>query len=233
MSSRQEEKERRRREREEAERAAQHNAERRKRLGIVLGGLLVAAIAVIVALAVLTDDDADVVDRDGVAAGDVAIPPREETNINRAARAAGCELNEHEDEGREHTESDDVEYEANPPTSGPHHPVPAEDGVYAPDNPPNPGPSVHSLEHGRVLVQYRPGTPQRRVAQLEAMVNEEVRGSAGYKTLLFQNQTGMEHAVAATAWTRSLTCREFNDQVFDALRAFREQFVDKGPEFVP
>jgi hypothetical protein len=65
------------------------------------------------------------------------------------------------------------------------------------------------------------------------MVNESLKGSDGYKTLLFQNQTNMTAAVAATAWTRSITCPQWNDQVFDAIRAFRKDFVDKGPEFLP
>jgi hypothetical protein len=43
----------------------------------------------------------------------------------------------------------------------------------------------------------------------------------------------MTAAVAATAWDNSLTCPQWNDQVFDAIRAFRRDFVDKGPEFLP
>ena len=37
-------------------------------------------------------------------------------------------------------------------------------------------------------------------------------------------------AVAATAWTQSLTCPELTDATFDALRTFRVTYVDKGPE---
>ena len=50
--------------------------------------------------------------------------------------------------------------------------------------------------------------------------------------LLFQNTTGMKAAVAATAWGHSLTCPEMNDRVFDAIRTFRAQYIDKGPEKV-
>ncbi len=42
----------------------------------------------------------------------------------------------------------------------------------------------------------------------------------------------MPYAVAATAWTQMLGCRQMNDKVFDALRAFRARYVDKGPELV-
>ena len=51
--------------------------------------------------------------------------------------------------------------------------------------------------------------------------------------LLFENTTGMDSAVAATAWTHSVTCPEMNDKVFDAFRTFRARYIDKGPEQVP
>jgi hypothetical protein len=50
--------------------------------------------------------------------------------------------------------------------------------------------------------------------------------------LLYQNTTGMDAAIAATAWTQSMTCPEMNDKVFDALRTFRARYIDKGPERV-
>ena len=47
----------------------------------------------------------------------------------------------------------------------------------------------------------------------------------------------MPYDVAATAWTtdapQSITCAEWNDQVFDAIRTFRARYIDKGPETVP
>ena len=51
--------------------------------------------------------------------------------------------------------------------------------------------------------------------------------------LLYENTTGMEPQIAATAWTQSLTCPEMNDKVFDAIRTFRARYIDKGPEQVP
>ena len=92
---------------------------------------------------------------------------------------------------------------------------------------------MHALEHGRIDFQYKPGTPSLRIKQLEALFNEKVKGSPGYHALLFQNQTKMPYAVAATAWRRSLTCPQWNDKVFDAMRAFRLDRTDKGPEFIP
>jgi hypothetical protein len=43
----------------------------------------------------------------------------------------------------------------------------------------------------------------------------------------------MPYAVAATAWGHLLGCPTMNDQVFDAVRAFWKNYVDKGPEIIP
>ena len=52
----------------------------------------------------------------------------------------------------------------------------------------------------------------------------------------------MPYAVAATAWNgdpqplgigRTLGCPRWNDQVPDALRAFRDEHRSQGPEPVP
>ena len=90
---------------------------------------------------------------------------------------------------------------------------------------------VHTLEHGRIDIQYKKGTPARStVARLEALVAEQ---NEGYHMLLYENTTDMDAAVAATAWTHSLSCPSMNDKVFDAIRTFRARYIDKGPEKVP
>ena len=228
MSSRQEEKEQRRREREEAERKAAKSGAQRKRLGIVLGAVLAAAIAVIIVLAVTTGGDEGA----NQSVGDAALPPFEITNAAEAARAAGCRLTSPQNVPGEHTE-EPVEYPTATPTSGSHSPSPAEDGVYAAGNPPPMERTLHALEHGRIAIQYRKGMPAAEVNRLEALTGFEVKGSAGYKLLLFENPLGMEQAVAATAWDELLTCPAMNDKVFDALRAFWRTKVDRGPESVP
>ena len=229
MSSRQEEKERRRREREELERKANRSAATRKRLVLVaavVAGAAAIAIALVLALGSGGDDD-------GAVKGDSSEPPTFDVgNLQEAARLAKCTVKKERNEGADHT-GETVKYQSNPPTSGDHDPVPAEEGEYEADNPPDVKQSVHSLEHGRINVQYKPGSPPERVEQLRGLMEEEVKGTKGYKTLLFQNQTGMTPAVAATAWTQSLKCAQWNDRVFDAIRAFRTQYVDKGPEFLP
>ena len=43
----------------------------------------------------------------------------------------------------------------------------------------------------------------------------------------------MPYQVAATAWTQLLGCPTYNDRVPDAMRAFRDQYRLKGPEYIP
>ena len=161
-----------------------------------------------------------------------ALPPVKIRTLPAAAKAAGCTVTNppllsalHDD--REFTEAD---YNSNPPTSGEHFPQWYEDGIYAPGTTPNLGMLVHTLEHGRIDLQYKPGTPAGTVNRLESLVDEL---DNGYHMLLFENGTNMPYAVAATAWGHLLGCPAMNDKVFDAIRAFDKNYVDKGPETVP
>ena len=162
----------------------------------------------------------------------VRLPTRKITNLEDAAKTAGCTLKSPPIEGREHTTAN-VTYKTNPPTSGNHNPEPSQDGVDDPGNTPSPEHYVHSLEHGRIELQYKKGSPQRTIDTLTAIFNEPVNGSPGYHALVFENNTGMPAAVAATAWGQMITCPGLNDATIDALRDFRERYTDKGPEFIP
>ena len=238
VASRQEEKERRRRERLEREEADRRAAARRKRLQYVFGGLLAVAavggIVAVLALGVLGGDDGGGPGNPqsaSDAAPGVELPEQEIGELDAAAKAAGCKVDHPEIEGATHEDKDfeAADYETNPPTSGNHNPDWYEDGIYAPGDAPRLGMLVHTLEHGRIDVQYEEGTAPDDVAKLEAFLAE----TDGYHMLLFQNTTGMDAAVAATAWGHSVTCAELNDSTWDALRTFRTSYIDKGPESVP
>ena len=232
MSSRQEEKERRKRERQDREAAEKASAARRKRMQLVFGaGLAVVAVIAIVVVGAFVLGGGD----DGeaeVPASSAAIPAQQESDLKKAAAAAGCTLVDAPNEGSGHEEREfkPSDYKQNPPTSGNHFPQWYQDGVYQPGDTPELGKLVHTLEHGRIDVQYKPGTPAATVAQLETFMNEN---EDGYHMLLFENGTKMPFAVAATAWDHQLGCKTMNDKVFDALRAFRQAYIDKGPEVVP
>jgi hypothetical protein len=231
MSSRQEEKERRRLEREQAEANA---TARVRRLQMVGGGVLVAAIvaAIVVAIAGGGGSGSNGKAPSGKPSNAVPIPAQKETDLTKAVKAAGCVLRNFPNFGQEHVDGT-VKYKTNPPTSGPHNPVPAQDGIYSPGNEPTKEHFTHTLEHGRIELQYRPGTPARRIGQLETLFNEPFNGTPGYHMLLFENNTNMPFAVAAVAWQHYVGCKTFNDKVFDAFRAFRTAFTDKAPEQIP
>jgi hypothetical protein len=237
MAHRQEEKQRRREERLAAERAAAAVAARRRRVqwagGAALALALVAGI-VVLALGTLGNGSSEgkATAPNAATTGAPKLPQQQTADLATAVAAAGCTLQHRPIEGREHENKrfTPADYKTNPPTSGAHFPDYYQDGVYSPGNTPNLGMLVHTLEHGRIDVQYAPGTPEATVARLEALLAEQ---SDGYHMLLFQNTTGMKYQVAATAWGQLLGCPKMNDKVFDALRTFRERYIDQGPEAVP
>lgn len=235
MSSRQEEKQQRKAEREAAEAEAARGAARKGRIRLALGGLAaIAAIAVAVVLISGAGDGGG--DGGGTAPeGKVSLPAQKETNLQAAAKAGKCVLKTHPDEGNDHTsDASKWKFDTNPPTSGTHDPEPAEDGLYEAGNTPPVGKTVHAIEHGRIDIQYKAGSPQATIDKLETLGSEPLNfGTDGYHVLVFENNTEMEPAVAATAWTQSLTCPTMNDGVFDAIRAFRTDYTDKGPELIP
>jgi hypothetical protein len=220
MASRHEEKERRRRERLEAEQAAQRAASRKRTLQLAGGGVLAVAVIAVIAVVALAGG------------GDKKNGGVSSATLAKNATAAGCTFKSYPSEGRNHTTSK-VTYKTNPPTSGNHNPTPAQDGIYAPGNEPAPENYVHSLEHGRIEFQYKPGTPQAQIAQMQKLAEEPLNGSAGYHVLMFQNNTKMPSQFALAAWTKLLTCTSLSSQSMDVMRQFRETYTDKGPEFIP
>jgi hypothetical protein len=244
MATRREEKERRRAERVEAERREAEAARRRLVLGYVaaaiLTGAVVAGIVVLVAgggsgggsgedfpdaahINLETGSDHGVAP-DGRTG--TTPPPIEQADLQKAADLAGCELRLNlPDEGNNHVSSTNVQYGTNPPTSGDHNPSPQADGAYA-ETPPLEN-AVHSLEHGRIEIQYSPDLPGRDRLELKGLFDE----SPG-AMLLFPNDD-MPYEVAATAWTQLLGCDRYDGgTTIDAIRAFRDVYRGQGPESV-
>ncbi len=223
MSSRQEEKEQRKQERLEREKAAAAAAKRKRLLQLVGGVIVACAVVAGVAFAVSS----------GGGGGEDGI---DDAELSAAAKAAGCVYRAFPDEGRDHSAEKltAADYKTNPPTSGTHNPTPAGDGLYVPANEPAIENWVHTLEHGRILTQYKPGTPQTVVAQLTTFFNEDVADSGGaYHSVLMRNNSGMKPQVAVVAWRHYMTCSEFTPKALGAFRSFRAALVDKAPEIVP
>ena len=229
MASRKEEKERLRQEREAREQEAASSERRRRLIGYGVGGGLALAALIAIAVVALASGGGGGSKKDaGPQAGanfpKSPIPPPRETDFAKATQASGCVSKKFPSEGRGHTTAP-VKYRTNPPTSGKHNPVPADDGPYAQ----SPGQEhlVHALEHGRIVIQFRPSVPEKLRGQLKSLFDEDP-----YHMILTPNPT-MPYEVAATAWTEMLACKQANDRIFDALRDFRQRNRDRGPEFVP
>lgn len=155
-------------------------------------------------------------------------PPVAEPDLDAAAEAAGCELQlELRDEGNKHLVPGQPgpSYETQPPTSGPHSPTPTADGAFT--TTPEAIDYVHSLEHGRVEIQYSPDLPEDDQLRLKGVFDEDFEGM-----LMFPNPE-MPYEVAVTAWTNLVGCESFDESVLDVVRDFRDEFRGKGPERVP
>jgi len=148
-------------------------------------------------------------------------PPVKVTDLKTAARQAGCELRlELPDEGNTHIPpgSPTPNYKTSPPTSGNHVEPPYQqaDGAYS--EMPEPIDFVHTLEHGRMEIQYSPDLPEKDQLALKGLY-DTMYGA----TLLFPNDE-MVYDVAATTWTNLLACREYKGSItLDAIRAFGKE----------
>jgi len=155
-------------------------------------------------------------------------PPVAEPDLDAAAGTAGCELElDIPDEGNKHLVPGQPgpAYETQPPTSGPHSATPTADGAYL--STPEAIDYVHSLEHGRVEIQYSPDLPEDDQLRLKGVFGEDFEGM-----LMFPNPE-MPYEVAVTAWTNLVGCESFDESVLDVVRDFRDEFRGKGPERVP
>jgi hypothetical protein len=196
--------------------------------GVLLAAAAIAAVVIAIA-AGGGNSNSKPSHRGAVTITNVPIAPPRHVNLTAAAIAAGCTLSSPPSEGRDHVIGP-VIYHTNPPSSGPHDPVPAHDGIYGPAATPAKEQLVHALEHGRVEIQYASGTPASVIGQLQSLVDEFATRDSDPRVLLFENRTAMPFAIAAVAWTHILGCASYRPAALDALRQFRRAYDLKAPE---
>lgn len=116
---------------------------------------------------------------------------------------------------------------AGPPTSGNHWPDPLRDGVYDEEKPDEA--IVHSMEHGRVWLSYRPDISDNIKDRLRAIAKREAR-------VILTPRAANTTDIALAAWNRldafdleGLALSAVEGRVRDFIRRYR----DKGPEYVP
>ena len=247
MASRKEEKERLRQARLEAERRQASEEQRRLMLGYLVAGLLAAAVLAGLVIVILSGggggqgegdegpEQAYIVPETGLVPPGVEPDGREGTtppaiqkaDLEEAAKVADCELRlDLPDEGANHLGHNEEapKYDTNPPTSGNHGEETAADGAFA--GPVDPLNYLHSMEHGRVIIQYDPDLPEDQQLLLKGVFDESPNGM-----LIFPNPD-MPYDVAVTAWTQLAGCKTFSDGVVDVVRDFRDTYRGQGPEAV-
>jgi uncharacterized protein DUF3105 len=238
VSHRREQKERLRREREERERQARAAQQRKKMVGYGAAGVLVLAVAVVAVVLLAGGNGGGGGDAQAaeVWPGGGSVPEQKVFDVAPAAKAAGCALRDVKGTTREHTTSlsTRVKYSTNPPTSGKHYEIPAQDGIYG--QAPQDEQLVHAQEHGRVIIWAKPSLPEDQRAALRALVEED-----SYQMFLVP-RAKMPYPLAVTAWDadpapngtgKMMTCTKIGDQTYDAIRSFRDEHRSQGPEPIP
>jgi len=138
---------------------------------------------------------------------------------DRAIRALGVQTLANQ--GQEHLQpgQDYTAYNSTPPTSGPHDPSPAPCGISS--QPIANTVQVHDLEHGVVMVQYRPGLDSAQVTALQAL------GRSYSSHVIVAPYPSLPTPVAATAWTKLMRLDRAD---VGKLRRFIDRFRQRGPE---
>lgn len=238
MSSRKEQKEALRRERMEREQAEKKAAARKRLVGIVVAAVLLLGIVGALAAVLLSggDDDSG---GGGSGGGDSAsvnfpdggeIPDQKEADLKLAMKEAGCKDETLQAGGSGDHTTDAVKYESEPPSIGPHYPEWPDDDLY--EEAPQTERVVHTLEHGRILVWVRPDLTEEQLGQFKALYDEDP-----YHVIMLPRKE-LKEPFAVTAWVgqdtgHTLRCKDINESTWDAIRSFKMQYRDKGPEFVP
>jgi hypothetical protein len=236
---RQEERERLREAREERE--AQEAGSEKRRLVVAYGAAAVLVLIIVAAIVVIASSGGGEggsahIDQESGSTNGISPDSRSGTsppavavaNLKQAAKQAGCDLQLNlKNEGRTHIPpgSPPPHYGTNPPTSGNHVDPPYQqaDGAYS--EMPLEIDIVHSLEHGRMEIQYEPNLPEKAQLELKGLY-DTMYGA----TLLFPN-SNMNYAVAATTWTNLLGCPTYKGSItLDAIRAFGKATWGTAPE---
>ena len=148
-------------------------------------------------------------------------PPALPAELRASLEQGGCTVDSRYDKGQKHVDS--VAYSVNPPAGGDHASAASRAGFYDMANAPADVNLVHSLEHGFVVIWYRPDG-------VEAATVDRLRELARlHKWVLVVPRPSLPTAVAATAWHRRLLCPETADgPIATFVTAFRDQGPEKG-----
>ena len=219
---------------------------RNRTIGLVL--VVVALVIAVVAVFLTSGGGGDGTSADGIPSAATVL-----SQASAAKDAAGCDAvqetpnyantpgkdpaidHEHIGSAPEVASAPDLStYATIPPASGPHDPTPLPAGIY--DSPPDVYQTIHSLEHGAVIIWYAPGTTGKALDDLLAFYGQpQSDADVGQAKIIIapydypdqgdagQLPTGVKMAVVA--WHRLQTCASVSLPVaFD----FSSQFEVPG-----
>lgn len=140
---------------------------------------------------------------------------------------AGCApVKKFKSQGADHIRlASNFDYNSSPPTSGPHYEIPAQPGFYPADSDIEPERLVHNLEHGQIVIWYRPDIEDLGFLekQIEKLAGQESEATVGVPYAEIQDG----YNIVLSAWRHAQACVNPSQEVVDA---FRREFQGKGPE---
>lgn len=135
------------------------------------------------------------------------------------------------DEGAAHVADGTLTtYKSYPPSSGPHYGTTTPYGFSDKEIPE--GNLVHDLEHGALVLYYKPDLPANVVQQLRDAFTKLPPAKYGKVKLVITPYSKIQSSaiMVLAGWNRVVPFTEYN---FDKLSAAYQAIVDKGPEDIP
>lgn len=128
-------------------------------------------------------------------------------------------------EGQSHvSEGTRVTYQSNPPTSGNHWGTPLKEGIYEEEKPDEA--VVHSMEHGRVWISYKPSIS-------DELKNELVDLLKNKSAIILTPREANDTDIALAAWGRLDTFNVEENLDTKRILDFIKTYLHQGPEFIP
>jgi len=133
------------------------------------------------------------------------------------------------------------DYNSNPPTSGSHYADSQPAGIY--DKPVPDGNLIHSMEHGAVILWYKPSdntdnqiTEGTESAKIEGLSKQDIDrlkqifSSVSVSKKIMVPRDSLDVPVALTSWGRLLKLQVIDE---NQIKTFMETNEDRGPEKAP
>jgi hypothetical protein len=113
-----------------------------------------------------------------------------------------------------------VQYNSDPPTSGPHHEFPPQFKIYT--EPMTKELAIHGLEDGGVIINYHPDLDTPTVDKLGAIATSYLEQGGYMSHVIMTPYPDLSHPIVLTAWGRILRLQAFDEP---RIREFINAYV--------